>query len=531
MESNQDTVPEPAEAPEESGRQPWIRGSVSRRGFLLGAGMIGTGAMAAGTVAGHWLLPAVASPASLVSKASGSPSASPTPPTATTAIPDRTFVSTALTTPHATSWATAETAAGLLFAAPQGHGSSGLIMDDGGRPVWIEPTGVGITDLKVQSFEGQQVLTYWEGVGTGGHGSGMGTIKDTSYRTIANVNTGNGLKADLHEFRLTAAGTALMIAYPTVRRDLAPVGGPADGYIFDCHVQEIEVRSGAVLLDWSAVEHIGLDESFLKPSDSDKADGSSPEKAFDPFHLNSVDESDDALLVSARHTHALYLIDRRTGAVRWRMGGRRSDFTVGPDAVFAWQHDARRRSATLISMFDNHYSEGTKGHSRGLFLTVDEQSRSVTLKQEFTNAGHRGNAEGNVQILENGHVLVGWGADPAATEFTPEGTAVYETVGLGNASYRAYRFPWKAHPDTVPSVAVLQGNGSSMQVFVSWNGATEVAGWRVLTGPSADALTPKGTVPRRGYETSLAVANADRVAVQALDVGGSVLATSAVIAV
>jgi hypothetical protein len=252
MESNQDTVPEPAEAPEESGRQPWIRGSVSRRGFLLGAGMIGTGAMAAGTVAGHWLLPAVASPASLVSKASGSPSASPTPPTATTAIPDRTFVSTALTTPHATSWATAETAAGLLFAAPQGHGSSGLIMDDGGRPVWIEPTGVGITDLKVQSFEGQQVLTYWEGVGTGGHGSGMGTIKDTSYRTIANVNTGNGLKADLHEFRLTAAGTALMIAYPTVRRDLAPVGGPADGYIFDCHVQEIEVRSGAVLLDWSA---------------------------------------------------------------------------------------------------------------------------------------------------------------------------------------------------------------------------------------------------------------------------------------
>lgn len=291
------------------------------------------------------------------------------------------------------------------------------------------------------------------------------------------------------------------------------------------------MRSGAVLLDWSAVEHIGLDESFLKPSDSDKADGSSPEKAFDPFHLNSVDESDDALLVSARHTHALYLIDRRTGAVRWRMGGRRSDFTVGPDAVFAWQHDARRRSATLISMFDNHYSEGTKGHSRGLFLTVDEQSRSVTLKQEFTNAGHRGNAEGNVQILENGHVLVGWGADPAATEFTPEGTAVYETVGLGNASYRAYRFPWKAHPDTVPSVAVLQGNGSSMQVFVSWNGATEVAGWRVLTGPSADALTPKGTVPRRGYETSLAVANADRVAVQALDVGGSVLATSAVIAV
>ena len=531
MESNQDADPEPVGVPGESGRQPWIPGSVSRRGFLLGTGMIGTAAMAAGTMAGHWLLPAIAAPASSPTQASASPSAFPTPPTATTAIPDRTFVSTALTSPHATSWATAGTADGLLFAAPQGHGSSGLIMDNGCRPVWIEPTGVGITDLKVQSFEGQPVLTYWEGVGTGGHGSGMGTIKDAAYRTIAKVNTGNALEADLHEFLLTAAGTALMIAYPTVRRDLSAVGGPADGYMFDCRVQEIAVRSSEVLLDWSAAEYIGLDESFLQPSDSQKADGSSAEKAFDPFHVNSVDESRDALLVSARHTHALYLVDRRTGALRWRMGGRRSDFQVGQDAVFAWQHDARRRSASLISMFDNHFSEGTTGHSRGLLLAVDERTRRVSLQQEFTNAGHRGNAEGNLQVLDNGHVLVGWGADPAATEFTPDGTAIYETVGLGNASYRAYRFPWKARPDSVPSVAVLQGNGSSMQVFVSWNGATEVAAWRVLTGSSADALTAKGTVPRRGFETSLAVANADRVAVEALDAGGAVLATSAVIAV
>lgn len=231
----------------------------------------------------------------------------------------------------------------------------------------------------MQTLDGRPVLTYWEGTGTGGHGTGIRTIKDTSYRTIAQVNMGNGLKADLHEFALTAAGTALMIAYPTIRRDLSSVGGPADGFMFDCHVQEVSVASGAVLLDWSAADHIGLDESIVRPGDSAKADGSA-EKSFDPFHLNSADESGDSLLVSARHTHA--------------------------------QHDARRRSRTLISVFDNHYSQGTTGRSRGLFLAVDEKARTVALLREFVNAGHRGNAEGNLQVLANGHVLVGWATRP-----------------------------------------------------------------------------------------------------------------------
>ncbi|WP_427016971.1 arylsulfotransferase family protein [Pseudarthrobacter sp. P1] len=533
----ENAVADPREPAADVEDQPWIRGSVSRRGFLLGAGVVGAGAMALGTAAGRWMVPtAAAQPAASAAAPTATPTASAAP-TATTAILDRTFISTKLTSPHATSWTASSTAGGLLFAAPQGHGSSGLIMDNEGRPVWIEPTGVGITDLRVQDFEGRPVLTYWQGTGTGGHGEGMGTILDTSYGTVAQVKAGNGLTADLHEFRLTDAGTALLIAYPTIRRDLSGVGGPADGYMFDCHVQEVRVRSGEVLLDWSAVGAVGLDESFLAPGDTAAADGSSAEKAFDPFHVNSVDEDGGTLLVSARHTHTLYLLDRSTGALLWRLGGKRSDFAVAANAAFAWQHDARRRSATEISLFDSHYSQGSTGTSRGLFLSIDEAARTAGLKAEYANAGHRGNAEGNVQLLPNGNILVGWGADPAATEFTPDGTAIYETVGLGNASYRVYRFPWTATPGTVPSVGVLPGNGSSMAVFASWNGATEVASWRILTGggdggsDGDGGLTAKGVVPRRGFETQFAVANAARVAVEALAADGTVLARSAAVAV
>lgn len=525
MEQDSVDIEDSAKPPAGAEHQPWMQGSVTRRGFLFGASMLGVGGLALGTAAGRWVIPAAKT------TPVASPSGSATPPTATTAIPDRRFVSTKLTCTHASSWKSAPTADGLLFTAPQGHGSNGLIMDNDGVPVWIEPSGLGMTDLRVQEFEGKPVLTYWSGTGTGGHGQGSGIILDSSYKSVATVNTGNSMAADLHEFRLTDAGTALMISYPTIKRDLSPVGGPVDGYMYDCHVQEIVVRTGVVLLDWSAVEVIGLDESFLKPATSPTADGSTAEKAFDPYHVNSVDEDGSNLLVSARHTHALYLLERATGNLVWRLGGKRSDFAVADDAAFAWQHDGRRRSATEISVFDNHYDEGSSGTSRGLFLTIDETARTAVLRAEYANAGHRGNAEGNVQVLPNGNILVGWGADPATTEFTADGEAIFEAVGLGNASYRVYRFPWAATPTTVPDVGVLQGNGSSMAVFVSWNGSTNVASWRILTGDSENALTARSTIPRRGFETQFAVANASHVAVEALDSGGAVLSRSAVVKV
>jgi hypothetical protein len=69
-----------------------------------------------------------------------------------------------------------------------------------------------------------------------------------------------------------------------------------------------------------------------------------------------------------------------------------------------------------------------------------------------------------------------------------------------------------------------------MQAFASWNGATEVAGWRFLTGSSPQTLTEAAQVKKRGFETNAAVAAAAHLAAQALDAKGSVLATSAVIA-
>ena len=51
---------------------------------------------------------------------------------------------------------------------------------------------------------------------------------------------------------------------------------------------------------------------------------------YDYFHINSVKlDTDGNLLVSSRHTWTVYKVNRTTGAIIWRLGGKKSDFALG----------------------------------------------------------------------------------------------------------------------------------------------------------------------------------------------------------
>lgn len=502
---------------------------VSRRAILAAAG--GGAVIGAGLVAGGLSL------SQLLGNPSGPSSAAraatPTPTPAPKPAGPRRYVSTSVVAPEISVWKKdgATPSTGLLFSSPRAKGFTGIIFDDEGEPVWVEPNGLNAADLRVQQYRGQPVLTYWSGtiIVDGGFGIGAGTILDTSYRPIATVQAGNGISTDLHEFRLTPRGTALLIGYPVLPADLRPVNGPRDGWILGARVQEVDVATGNVLLDWDGMNDIDLMETYQKVSRKGNGSGVSPETPFDPIHLNSVEaDGESALLISARHTHALYSIDRTSAALRWRLGGRMSDFDVPEEAAFAWQHDARRQPDGRITLFDNHRKTG-KGVSSGLSLIVDEAAMTVTLDRRYTFRKHFGGAMGGTQVLPSGNVLVGWGLDPALTEFTADGTAILD-ANLGGPSYRSYRDPWSATPSAPPDVAA-QADGAGIRVYMSWNGATEVANWQVLTGSSPTSVAPVTVVPREGFETIAAVPTATHVQAQALNTAGAVIGTSQIHAV
>jgi Arylsulfotransferase (ASST) len=413
--------------------------------------------------------------------------------------------------------------------APASESHAGpLIVDDAGEPIWFLPlakdTAMG---MRVQELHGRPVLTWYEGTVLGAYGGDF-VVFDPTYHEVARIRAGRGRHGDLHEFLLTPQGTALITIYREVQADLTSIGGAADGRLVEGIVQELDVATGRVLFEWRSRDHVTLDETFTPAV--------TPAGNVDYFHLNSVDvDGDGHLLVSARNTSTVYKIDRRTGTVIWRLGGKRSTFTVTPDASFAYQHDARRQPDGTITIFDN--ASGAPGPgpaSRGLRLSLDMKRRRASLVQEYKTPDARAVwAMGNVQQLGDGGVFIGWGTHGSFSEFGPHGRLRFDArFADKSVDYRAFRLPWLARPTGKPAVGVQQAADGSVAVYASWNGATEVATWQVRAGASPERLRAVATGARRGFETAIPVpALQGYVAVAALDRAGRRLGLSDAVAV
>ncbi|CAA9514499.1 MAG: hypothetical protein AVDCRST_MAG12-3405 [uncultured Rubrobacteraceae bacterium] len=418
------------------------------------------------------------------------------------------------------------TAPGYVFVAPKkGPGQDGpMIVDNAGQPVWFRPLNNGAQDamdFKAQRYRGRPVITWWEGE-HGAYGWGEYVLLDENYREVARVRAGNGLYGDHHEFLITEEDTALVTIYDEIPYDLSPYGGPADGTLAEGVVQEIDIETGEVLLEWRSLDHVPVEETHGGLPDN-------PTNAYDYFHINSVAVDDDGdLLVSARVTFAVYKIDRRTGEVIWRLGGKNSDFEMGEGTETLYQHDARRHPDGTITLFDNggiFVSE----QSRVIKIQADTDEMSATLAREYTHPeGVLAATQGNAQTLPNGNLFVGWGSEPVFSEFSADGELLFSARFPTEAeSYRAFRHPWTGRPDTIPDLAAAPGPDGGVTLYASWNGATEVETWEVLAGPSLDGLEPAGSVPRSGFETAIAVrTGAALLAVRALDGSGQGLGTS-----
>jgi len=415
-------------------------------------------------------------------------------------------------------------APGLVFVAPkngpdEAHPSQDgcVILDNQGQPVWLHLLAdetLDVMNFKVQEYKGETVLTWWVGRHTG-FGEGECVICDHSYSEIKRVRAGNGYRADHHEFLITPDDTALITVYHGVKRDLTSLGGPPEATVLDGIVQEVDIETGEVLFEWHSLDHVELSEH---------------ESAYyDHLHLNSIDVFDkDHLIVSSRATSTIFKISRKTGEIVWRLGGERSDFELGPGAQFFYQHDARSHPAGTITVFDNGI-ENTTEQSRGAVIGIDEDAMKATLVREYTHPDRLFSiTQGNVQVLPNGNVFIGWGSSPVISEFTKDNIVQFDAeFPTESESYRAFRFPWKGYPKYAPAIAAESGQDDKVIIYASWNGATEVDTWQVLAGESPRKLQELASTPREGFETVITVKTTEPyVCVRAVHASGKVLGSS-----
>src|SRR3954468_2866541 len=428
-----------------------------------------------------------------------------------------------------------------FFTAPLVGQGGPMILDNQGRYVWLKTaskTAPDTLNLQVQRYQGQPVLTYFDGtVANTGEMSGTWHVLNDRYKEIATVKPADGWDPSGHEFLITSGGHALVTGYKHVpHRDLSAVGGGTDQTLLDSGVLEYDVKSGKLLKAWSADEHIPMADGYPP------ANPQSP-VAYDPWHINSIDvDKNGNWLVSMRNTWAFYKINTSTGAIDWRVGGKHSDFAVPANVAFAFQHDVRWLPNGDISMFDNdccalqpqpggppkaappvHGSQ-----SRGMEIKLDESAKTVSFVSENKLYDLIAGTQGSRQVLANGNVFMGWGQQPFYSEFTKTGKLLLSVrYPDQNESYRAYRYKWVGHPSGNPAAAA-RPQGAGTRVYMSWNGATEVKAWRIWAGKSSRKLSVVAKrVSRTGFETARTVRSGGPIVkVQALNAKGKVIGSS-----
>jgi hypothetical protein len=440
----------------------------------------------------------------------------------------------------------------VLYTPNDGNEPDGLTIVDGdGEPVWVHRTPAAAVNLRVSTYLGRPVLTWWEGdITPKGLGSGEFVIVDQTYSEVARVKAVGGLPGDLHEFILTPQGTALFLvtrSVPIAAAGWSPPPLPSTGAvaspspaasaspapalkqttaIIEAIIQEVDVATGELRFEWHTLDHISPDESQQEVP----MDGTD----YDYVHANSIDlASDGTLLLSCRHTWCVYKIDRSSGDVVWRVGGKNSNFAMGDGAQFAWQHDAREHADGTISVFDN----GSEGHptsihtqSRGLVLGLDFAAKQATVLKQFVHPlGLLSGSQGNCELLPNGGAFIGWGQAAYFSEFDATGKLCMDaSFPVAKQSYRSVKAAWSGYPQDSPAMVLTPAaDGSTTTLSVSWNGATDVAFWEVLGGDTPEKLRGIQRTPRIGFETAIVVPSPPAyVAVRALDEEGIELGRS-----
>jgi Arylsulfotransferase (ASST) len=417
----------------------------------------------------------------------------------------------------------------VFFAFNEGHAQWGpTIVSGNGELVWFHqaPPDEHAMDFKVSEYEQQPVLVWWQGyIPPIGVGFGHDQIYNEHYQKLAQVNAGNGYFADLHEIKLTPQGQAYITAYSLVHANMSSVHGPSDAGLLDAVVQEIDVKTGLVMWEWQSVGHVSLSESYSHPPRRSSG-------VYDFFHVNSIslDPSGDGnILISARNTWAGYELNHHTGQIMWRLGGKKPSFKMGPGTETAYQHDIRWQPNGTITAFDDGASPQVHKQSRVIHEQIEWKTKEVKLiSSDVHSPALVADSQGNDQLLSDGHSFVGWGQEPFFSEYGPGGQVLFNAqLPAPGDSYRAYRFPWKGLPAEKPSVAARQSGTGAVEIYASWNGATEVSSWKVLGWTEGGQITGLTTVPKSGFETAIPLSTADTwFAVQPLGAHGEVLGTS-----
>jgi hypothetical protein len=332
---------------------------------------------------------------------------------------------------------------------PNGHVQRYVaIVDDNGVPVWWMRPKIRPIDARLLP-NGHVAWGRFFGGTLGVDPAGAYEEHRLDGASVGLTRTVGG-PTDIHDMERLANGDTLLITYvPRDGVDLSPYGGPSNATVLDSEAQEI-APNGRKVWSWSTKDHIPLSETghwwsrvFATPVKL--ADGRT---AYDPVHMNSIDMHGGDVIVSLRHTDAVYAIDPKTGALRWKLGGSQRPESLAlqgapgdPATIFGGQHDARFIADGTLTVHDNGTTRNRP--ARAMRFRIDPAAKTATLLEALSDPRPEMSAfGGSARKLPGGNWVASWGGLNTVEELTPAGAQVFSlTFEKTWLSYRAFPVP------------------------------------------------------------------------------------------
>jgi len=233
-------------------------------------------------------------------------------------------------------------------------------------------------------------------------------------------------------------GNVLLICQKPLPVDLVPKvrgGRPGseydDGKMDAPYLVEMSIK-GQIVWEWRSWEHLDPGQDMITADQDDR---------YVWTVANGVSEMPDGnLLVSFRDISTVVMINRRTGAIYWKLGA----------PPLAGQHAPHILSNGNLLLFDNgpHRLDHSFPFSR--VLEIDPATKAIVWKyQEARVSDFFSPRISNAQRLPNGNTFINEGWFGRFFEVTRDGAVVWEYVNpyfgrrqqlMINAVQRAYRY-------------------------------------------------------------------------------------------
>lgn len=368
-----------------------------------------------------------------------------------------------------------ETAPGYLFLDNVFSNPYLLIYKNDGTPVYYRKMEFRPRDFKLQKGG---ILT------TGAAPCDNGYLAyDQNYNYLKSYIS-KGYQTDYHDLQIQEDGTAYLLALDFRKIDMSQLveGGLEEAIAYVNVIQQID-QNGNVIFEWSTWDNFSITDAIYQDLKI---------LTIDYVHLNSIAiDYDGNILISSRHQSELTKINRETGELVWRLGGKNNMFEFVDSDRFSYQHDLRPvpEKPDHYTIFDNGTNRPRNEYSRALEFRIDTENKKLYKVWEYrANPDLFSESMGNVQRLPNGNTLINWGSkdSPKVTEINPQSEVVYECdFNNSTSSYRSFRFEWEGF-STIPEIIAEKYSDKLLLIFNKF-GDNNIESYNIYYGENNNA--------------------------------------------